>query len=285
MFAIGVSVRGPKGQQARTNFAIVVTRPWRPTAKEIVVDLGREVTLEMVLIPAGTFMMGSPDSDSDASSDERPQHPVNITRPFYLGKYPVTQEQWEAVMGSNPSGFKGSKNPVECVSWYDCHRFLARLSERHATGGGTFSLPTEAQWEYACRAGTTTRYPFGDDEGPLGLYAWYSWNSGRNRTRWVGEKRHNAWGLHDMIGNVREWCADRYDMGYYANSPVNDPLGPPSDSYRRVARGGDWLSFASHCRSAKRSSFLPSTRMRLLGFRVVLVSAVSGQAEQARYPD
>ena len=124
-------------------------------------DLGGGVKLEMVLIPAGEFMMGSPDSDKDACGGEKPQHRVRITKPFYLGKYLVTQEQWEAVMGNNPSHFKGPKNPVEKVSWEDCQQFLGKLNAKSRPGGGKFQLPTEAQWEYACRAGSTTLYCFG----------------------------------------------------------------------------------------------------------------------------
>ena len=147
--------------------------------KELTVDLGKGVKLEMVLIPAGEFLMGSPDSDKDASTDEKPQHRVRITKPFYLGKYLVTQEQWEAVMGNNPSHFKGPKNPVEKVSWDDCQQFLDKLNAKSARGRASSQLPTEAQWEYACRAGSTTRYCFGDDESKLGEYAWYDAELGR----------------------------------------------------------------------------------------------------------
>ena len=183
--------------------------------KELAVDLGGGVKLEMVLIPAGEFLMGSPDSDDGAELNEKPQHRVQITKPFYLGKYPVTQEQWQAVMGDNPSHFKDPKNPVECVSWNDCQQFVGKLNKRSSDQTGAFKLPTEAQWEYACRAGSTTRYCFGDDEGGLGDYAWHLNNSG-GRTHPVGEKKPNAWGLYDMHGNVLEqWrtCTIRPTIG------------------------------------------------------------------------
>ena len=169
--------------------------------KELTVDLGKGIKLEMVLIPAGEFLMGSPDSDKEAYPFEKPQHRVRITKPFYLGKYLVTQEQWEAVMGNNPSRFKGPKNPVEQVSWEDCQKFLGKLNAKVGSGAGKFQLPSEAQWEFACRAGSKMRYCFGDDEKQLGEYAWYDANSG-DKTHPVGEKKPNAWGLYDMHGKA-----------------------------------------------------------------------------------
>ena len=237
-------------------------------ANQLTVDLGNGVKLEMVFIPAGEFMMGSPDSDKDADDREKPQHRVRITKPFYLGKFLVTQEQWEAVMGSNPSHFKGPKNPVEEVHWEDCRKFLGKLNAK--VWGVKFRLPTEAQWEYACRAGSKTRYCFGDDESKLGDYAWCGKNSG-NTTHPVGEKKPNAWGLYDMHGSVWEWCQDWWKDGYYKESPVDDPTGAATGS-NRVFRGGSWDRPARGCRSASRSYGVPGGGFSNLGLRVSLVS-------------
>jgi formylglycine-generating enzyme required for sulfatase activity len=237
--------------------------------KEVTVDLGKGVKLEMVLISAGEFLMGSPDSDKDALKWEKPQHRVRITRPFYLGKYLVTQEQWQTVMDSNPSQFKGPKNPVERVSWDDCQKFLGKLNAKVGSGAGKFQLPTEAQWEYACRAGSKTRYCFGDDEKQLGEYAWYSENP-FSTMHPVGEKKPNGWGLYDMHGNVWEWCQDWYED--YKESPVDDPTGAATGSLR-VGRGGGWDTPARFCRSADRDDFVPGFRIFYLGLRVSLVPA------------
>ena len=247
-----------------------VGRKTKELPKELTVDLGKGIKLEMVLIPAGEFLMGSPELDKDAFLSEKPQHRVRITKPFYLGKFLVTQEQWEAVTGSNPSKFKGPKNPVETVSWDDCQQFLGKLNAKSAAGVGNFQLPSEAQWEYACRAGSKTRYCFGDDESKLGEYAWYDKNSG-NTTRPVGEKKPNGWGLYDMHGNVWEWCQDGWD-GYYKESPVDDPSGPTGGS-GRVGRGGSWYFPARRCRSADRFGLRPGSRSYNLGLRVSGVPA------------
>ena len=239
--------------------------------ENLAVDLGGGVTLEMVLIPAGQFLMGSSDSDKDARGAEKPQHQVRITKPFYLGKYEVQQEQWEAVMGNNPSTFKGAKNPVEQVSWDDCQEFLDKLNAKTAEQGGKFVLPTGAEWEYACRGGSTTRFSFGDAARSLGEYAWYKDNS-EQKTHPVGRKKPNAWGLYDMHGNVWEWCHDLYDEKYYSNSATDDPQGPSSGS-RRVLRGGSWRIPAGICRSAGCDSGVPGYRDTGLGFRVARVPA------------
>ena len=227
---------------------------------QITVDLGGNVKLNLILIPAGSFTMG------DAS--EKPAHKVTITKPFYLGKFEVTQEQWEAVMGNNPSEFKDPKNPVECASWDDCQQFLVKLNAKSGGQGGKFVLPTEAQWEYACRAGSTGKFCFGDEEEQLDEYAWYGKNSG-SKTHSVGGKKPNAWGLYDMHGNVWEWCQDWYDT--YGAEAVDDPSGPTTGS-NRVRRGGSWGGTARYCRSAYRGRDDSSDRGDYLGFRLALVA-------------
>ncbi len=231
--------------------------------KYITVDLGSGVTMKLVKIPAGRFMMGSPNNEKRRDSDEGPQHRVTISRAYYMGVYEVTQEQYQAVMGKNPSRFKGAKRPVEKVSWNDSVEFCKRLSRKT---GKTFRLPTEAEWEYACRGGTTTRFSFGDSDVSLSAYAWYSSNSG-SKTHDVGQKKPNAFGLYDMHGNVLEWCND-YWKDKYSSSSVTDPAGPVSGLFR-VFRGGSWGCSAWDCRSAGRIRITPDIRGNRLGFRVV----------------
>ena len=228
------------------------------------VDLGGGVKLTMVLIPAGEFTMGSPEDDPDRVSDETP-HRIQITEPFYLGIYEVTQEQYEKVMGKNPSGSEGPTLPVEQVSWEDATTFCAKLSASDPRS--TYRLPTEAEWEYACRAGTTTRHSFGDDLDPQ--YAWFRDNS-NGRSHPVGQKQPNAWGLYDMHGNVREWCRDWYASSYQEDPSTVDPTGPATGS-NRVARGGGWFVTPEYCRSANRDKYAPINRFINLGFRVALV--------------
>ncbi len=205
--------------------------------------------IEMVLIPAGEFMMG----EKDKHSDEGPQHKVKITREFYLGKYEVTQKQYKAVMGNNPSRFRIAKNPVENVSWNDAAEFCRKLSRKT---GKEFRLPTEVEWEYACRAGTTTAFHYGnslssDKANFDGRYPYGDARRSRYRgwTTRVGSFKPNDWGLYDMHGNVWEWCSDWYDKDYDKRSPGRDPKGPGSGKYPRL-RGGSWGTYASDCRSA-----------------------------------
>jgi formylglycine-generating enzyme required for sulfatase activity len=267
----------------------VETKPPAPPTPPAVVDrtlakrLTNSIKMELVLIPSGEFLMGSHDTDQSAEDDEKPQHRVQITRPFYLGATEVTQGQYQAVMGENPSNFKGSDDlPVETVSWLDAVKFCNKLSEREGrkpcyriegvavtiAGGDGYRLPTEAEWEYACRAGSSTRYPFGDDENGLGGFAWYGKTS-EGKTHPVGQKRPNAWGLHDMLGNVWEWCSDGYDFDYYKQLPVDDPPGADGASYR-VIRGGGWSIEPRYCRSAFRLGNAPGDRSYSLGLRLAL---------------
>ena len=238
-----------------------VTSAFKQAEEREPVDTRTFAGIEMVRIIPGSFDMGSPSSEEDRDYDET-QHRVTLTEGFWLGKYEVTQAQWQAVMGSNPSEFEGPNLPVENVSWEDCQEFIARLS---AEDEGTFWLPTEAEWEYACRAGSRTSFCSGDSDSGLGEYAWYGENSAGS-THPVGQKRANAWGLHDMHGNVREWCEDWEES--YPSGPVRNPTGP-SRGWDRVLRGGSWNHSARHCRSAARDDNTPNFRYSNLGFRVM----------------
>jgi len=203
-------------------------------------DLGNGVKLEMVHIPAGSFMMGSP--SGEGNDNERPQHQVTFAQPFYLGKYAITQEQWQAVMGNNPSHFKGGKRPVEKVSWNDAVGFCQKLSEKT---GKTYRLPSEAEWEYACRAGTTTAFHFGETITPDLV----NFESSIGQTTDVGKYPPNAFGLYDMHGNVWEWCADPWH-GNYNDAPSDGSSWTTGGSDNRVRRGGSWSYDAVDCRAA-----------------------------------
>jgi len=227
-------------------------------AKLLEEDLGKGVKLEMVLIPAGKFVMGSPESEVGRSDDET-QHKVTLTKHYYMGKYEVTQEQWEAVMGDNPSETKGAKLPVMDVSWNDCKKFIKKLN---GITKGNYRLPTEAEWEYACRAGTTTAYSFGAKITPKD--ANYD-DSKLGKPVEVGSYKPNAFGLYDMHGNVWEWCEDRYAK--YPDGAVIDPKGPAKGE-DRVLRGGSFLSLESTARSSFRYDLSPSNRLIFYGFRL-----------------
>ena len=221
-------------------------------AKRLIVTLPGGATMEMVWCPPGTFTMGSPEGEKGRFSDET-QHQVTLTKGFWMAKYEVTQEQWMSVMGNNPSDHKGNNLPVEKVSWYGCREFCQK------TG---LSMPTEAQWESACRAGSTGPYA---GTGNLDDMGWYNGNSD-GKTHPVGQKNQNAWGLHDMHGNVEEWCAD--GDGYYPSGAVTDPWGMGSGySYR----GGDYRGISSYCRSANRGGTYPGNSSSTLGFRPVSI--------------
>ena len=238
------------------------------------VDLGGGVRMELAWCPPGTFTMGSLTDETDRDSDET-QHRVTLTKGFWLGKYEVTQGQWEAVMGSNPSYFKkaGKTAPVVKVSWNDCQEFVRRLNAR--VPGGGFRLPTEAEWEYACRAKTTTSFHYGNDlDATMVNYNGFHYRNGRHgqyrqTTVSVGSFRPNEFNLYDMHGNVGEWCSDWY--GAYPMGSVTDPAGPGSGS-RRVHRGGSWFSFGSNCRSADRDGDDPCLSSGTLGLRLARVA-------------
>jgi formylglycine-generating enzyme required for sulfatase activity len=255
----------------------VVSRLESPGGKTYTNSIG----MEFVRIPAGSFRMGSPESEPGRSEDEGPRHPVTLTRPFCLGVTEVTQGQWREIMQTNPSRFRGTDLPVEDVSWHDCREFIRRLNAREQTG--SYRLPTEAEWEYACRAGSDSRFCFGDDmgeaakqeplrfyfgdeAGELENYAWYGNVSG-NRTHPVARKKPNAWGLFDMHGNVAEWCSDR--CGPYPAAARIDPQGPPTGSLR-VLRGGGYGFDSWSVRSARRDCRPPRKHSCQWGFRVVL---------------
>ena len=218
-------------------------------------------TMTMIYVAPGSFMMGSPSTEEGRKDDET-QHHVTLTKGYWLGETEVTQAQWESVMGSNPSYFKGASRPVEQVSWEDCQAFIAMVNhEARRQFGGGFRLPTEAEWEYACRAGSKGSYA---GTGKLDDMGWYSDNSG-NHTHGVKGKEANAWGFYDMHGNVFEWCQDWYDE--YQSGAVTDPTGSASGD-GRVLRGGSWYSNAWSCRSAGRDWSRPGGRYNDCGFRL-----------------
>jgi formylglycine-generating enzyme required for sulfatase activity len=239
-------------------------------------EITNSIGMKLVLIPKGKFTMGSPESEKGRQKDET-QHEVTISKDYYLGVYEVTQSEYKQVMNKNPSNFQGEKikgdsspHPVDQVSWNDAVEFCKRLSglPEEKKAGRVYRLPTEAEWEYACRAGSTTAYSFGESSQSLSDYAWFS-NNSDDRTHPVGQKKPNAWGLYDMHGNVFEWCSDWY--AEYPKGAVSDPAGPKvsSDS---VYRGGCWYYGVAVCRSAHRRRFDPSLRVILYGFRVALSS-------------
>ena len=223
------------------------------------------IGLEFVKLPEGEFMMGSPSDEEEILSNENPVHKVTIENSYYLSKYEVTQEQWKSVMGNNPSYFKGDDLPVESVSWYDVQKFINKLNEMEGTN--KYRLPSEAEWEYACRAGTTTTYFFGDNESKLGDYAWY-WGNSEKMTHPVGQKKPNSWGLYGMSGNVLEWCQDKWHDNY-ADAPSNGSAWEEGNSSYRVVRSGSWNASPKACYSAYRFRLVPDTRVKFVGFRLL----------------
>ena len=228
----------------------------------------------MVWIKPGRFQMGSDPAEKGHGTDEDPPTEMIVSRGFWMGRHEVTQTEYAAIIGRNPSGFIETNHPVEKVTWNEANAYCEALSAREREAGRllpgyVYRLPTEAEWEYACRAGTTTRFGFGDDfdETELGAYAWFISNSSSS-TRPVGQLKPNAWGLYDMHGNVWEWCQDLW-LDAYPSGTVTDYTGP-GDGWLRVARGGSWLYDATFCRSANRDNYGPNNRCSDIGFRVVL---------------
>jgi formylglycine-generating enzyme required for sulfatase activity len=230
-----------------------------PSAKNLINTIG----MKFVQIEAGEFFMGC-SSGKSGLYDEETRHKVKLTKGFLIAATTITQKQWQAVMGTNPSRYKFDGHPVEQVSWEDAAEFCRNLSLKE---GRHYRLPTEAEWEYACRAGTKTVYSFGDDPKELGEYAWFTYNTSFSGTRPVGQKKPNAWGLHDMHGNVYEWCADWHDD--YPQAEVTNPTGP-DEGKGRIIRGGNWSDFAESCTSAHRNGDDPGSRKDFIGFRVCL---------------
>ena len=226
------------------------------------------IDMEFVLITAGEFDMGSQSNEKGRNDNEGPVHHVKISNVFYMGKYVVTQKQWRDVMGNNPSFFKGDNLPVEQVLWNDAMEFIKKLNEKE--GGNKYRLPTEAEWEYAARAGTTTRYSFGDNESKLGDYAWYDANSG-SKTHDVGQKNPNPWGLYDMHGNVWEWVQDIYHNSY-SGAPEDGTSWESGGGFDRVLRGAAWDWPVGGCQSAFRGYAGPTGRSSSIGFRLLRVS-------------
>ena len=264
------------GSALAADTAVPVAQP----VKELKLDLGNGVSLKLVQISAGKFTMGSPETEKDRYKNET-QHEVTISKSFYMGVTEVTQEQYEAVMGNNPSKYKGKTNPVETVRWDDAVAFCKKLSQKT---GKTVQLPTEAQWEYACRAGNRIRFSFGDKEEDLHKHGNYCDKSNTDGSDWqdkehgdgfdktapVGSLKPNAWGLYDMHGNVWEWCQDWY--AEYPAGAVTDPTREVNSGLR-VVRGGSWYNNPPNCRSAYRRRVNAVDRNDASGFRVVVLAA------------
>lgn len=234
--------------------------------QERAVDYTNSVGMQFMKIPAGSFLMGANPKLGVALEEESPMHEVILSKSFYMGKYEVTQAQWQAVMGENPSFYQGADRPVEYVSWNDVNLFCAKLNELE--GHRRYRLPTEAEWEYAARAGDDLVFPSGKTRDALGRFAWYFKNADQ-QTHPVGQLAPNGWGLYDMVGNVWEWTADWFDETYYEKSPETDPTGPDSGRFR-VYRGSSFYWDPECCNYSDRENSSPGFKMYYLGFRVVL---------------
>ena len=246
----------------------------RPTGQAIAVELPGGVTMDMVWVGRGSFLMGSPAAEPGRDQNEGPQHRVTISQGFYIGKYEITQAQWTSVMHAQPWAGKShveedSHHPAVYISWEDVQEFTRRLNRM--AGAEVYRLPTAAEWEYACRAGTATPWSFGEDDSALQKYAWYAdntWEEGERYGHAVGTKLPNPWGLHDMHGNVWEWVQDWYSNETYSSSPEVDPKGPVK-GFLRVGRGGAFGNYGHVLRSANRSGGDPTSRNAGTGARLV----------------
>ena len=255
-------------------------KPLQPTPPDGKDLLTNTIGMKLKLIPAGEFQMGSRTGEAGRSDSEH-QHPVRISQPFYMQTTEVTQGQWESVMRTTPWSGKdsvkeGTDYAASYVSWDDAVEFCRKLSAKE---GVEYRLPSEAEWEYACRGGSSTAYSFGDNAAAFGDYAWFAGNAfgiGEKYAHRVGQKRANGFGLYDMHGNVWEWCSDRYDTDYYKTSPLADPRGPSEGSYR-VLHGGSWRHSPQFARSAYRFGLSPGFRGSYVGFRVLRSSVLSGK--------
>lgn len=264
-FISSIQINLPVGDTALVSVILALKESGAQPGEERILPFG-DTTMTMVWVPAGSYQMGSPTDEQDRQADEGPVHTVTFAEGFWMGKYEVTQGQWQAVMGANPSALigVGSEYPVYNVSWNDVQTFARRL-------GGMFHLPSESEWEYACRAGTTTRYYWGDDSGYTEIedHAWYVGNCS-SATHPVGLKGSNAWGLYDMSGNVWEWCED-WIHDDYENAPTDGKVWIAPSGNTRVIRGGSWkCPDATYSRSARRLGRDPATGYNYIGFRLVV---------------
>lgn len=263
VYTVSVQVSDPLGENTATEPNLIVVRSPEESPGEVG-EVRTFAGIDFVWIPAGEFVMGS-DDPGYATTYTQPLRTVQITRGFWMSKFEITQGQWRATMGVNPAYFPEptGNRPIEQVSWQQAQDYIAQLNETQA---GTFRLPTEAEWEYACRAGSTTEFYFGDDITQSPSFGW-TWENARFLTRVSGLLQPNAWGLYDMSGNVWEWCSDYYDPDFYAEMREDDPFGPMWSAYR-VARGGSWYNAAHEARSANRFGFVPNSTYNTIGFRI-----------------
>lgn len=269
--SIDISKYVSKSKRPEGKPITIVTKkiePYDSKEKAVEIDSKKIFTsplgMKFIYIHPGKFRMGSPPDEPGRWGDDEKQHKVTLTKGFYIQTTELTQGQWEKLMKKNPSKFKdcGEDCPVENVSWDDIQDFIDKLNKQESTD--KYRLPTEAEWEYACRAGSRTAYSFGSDPEKLGAYALYQKNS-EDKPHPVAQKKPNAWGLYDMHGSVAEWCQDLY--GEYPSDSISDPMG--SSGSERVTRGASWFDDATYCRSADRSSNPANSAFRDLGFRLV----------------